>query len=387
MKMRFALLIATSLLAGCVTYEPTNPESYPRVSTANPPPAMGAGIYLSAYPELDVVPGYPVYYAPQVDGNYFFYDGLYWVFQGDNWYASSWYSGPWDLVDREYVPPYVLRVPVRYYRQPPSYFRGWRPDAAPRWAEHWGRDWEQRRSGWDQWDRRSPPPPAPLPVYQGQYSGDRYPRVPQQQYSIRSEHYRYQPIDPITLQRFQQREEPAQQRYPDHQQQQGQERQQRLEQQRQQQQEQERQQRLEQQRQQQQEQERQQRLEQQRQQQQGQERQQRLEQQRQQQQEQERQQRLEQLRQQQQGQERQQRRQEQDYGSELMTPKENAEYRARMQAVKTAEEREQIRKEHHEKMKERAKARGVTLPDEPPAGGDGMGPNDGGMRPGGGRNR
>ena len=156
MKMRFALLIATSLLAGCVTYEPTNPESYPRVSTANPPPAMGAGIYLSAYPELDVVPGYPVYYAPQVDGNYFFYDGLYWVFQGDNWYASSWYSGPWDLVDREYVPPYVLRVPVRYYRQPPSYFRGWRPDAAPRWAEHWGRDWEQRRSGWDQWDRRSP---------------------------------------------------------------------------------------------------------------------------------------------------------------------------------------------------------------------------------------
>ena len=31
-------------------------------------------------PELVVMPGYPVYYAPNVAANYFFYDGLYWVF-------------------------------------------------------------------------------------------------------------------------------------------------------------------------------------------------------------------------------------------------------------------------------------------------------------------
>lgn len=62
------------------------------------------------------------------------------------------------------------------------------------------------------------------------------------------------------------------------------------------------------------------------------------------------------------------------YGSQLMTPQERAEHRAKMRAAKTAEEREQIRKEHHEQMKERAKARGVTLPDEPPVRGGGMGP-------------
>jgi hypothetical protein len=71
------------------------------------------------------------------------------------------------------------------------------------------------------------------------------------------------------------------------------------------------------------------------------------------------------------------------YGSQLMTPQERAEHRTRMQAAKTAEEREQIRKEHHEKMKVRAKERGVTLPDEPPAMGmgKGLGPG-GGMGPG-----
>ena len=71
--------------------------------------------------------------------------------------------------------------------------------------------------------------------------------------------------------------------------------------------------------------------------------------------------------------------QEQIYGSQLMTRQERAEQRAKMRAAKTPEEREQIRNTHHERMKERAKARGVTLPDEPPARGSGMGS---GMGPG-----
>ena len=77
--------------------------------------------------------------------------------------------------------------------------------------------------------------------------------------------------------------------------------------------------------------------------------------------------------------------QEQVYGGQLMTQQERIEYRARISAAKTAEAREQIRKEHHEQMQIRAKERGVTLPDSPPAGGKGMGPGSGGMMgPGGG---
>ncbi|MBC8021882.1 MAG: hypothetical protein H7Y14_02110, partial [Burkholderiales bacterium] len=134
--------------------------------------------------------------------NYFFYDGLYWVYDNDNWYASSWYNGPWRAVDRFYVPDYVLRVPVRYYRHAPAYFRGWRRDAPPRWGEHWGASWEQRRGGWDRWNRASVPSPAPLPTYQRQYSGNRYPQASEQAVIV-TRSYRYQPRDTVAREQFQ----------------------------------------------------------------------------------------------------------------------------------------------------------------------------------------
>jgi hypothetical protein len=165
-------------------------------------PGVSIGINLPAYPQLVAVPGYPVYYAPQVNSNYFFYDGMYWVYQRDNWYASSWYNGPWGLVAPEVVPLYVLRVPVRYYRQPPVYFRGWRADAPPRWGDHWGNAWEQSHGGWDSWNHRAVPAPAPLPVYQRQYSGSRYPHAEQQQV-LQSQNYRYQPHDAVVQQHYQ----------------------------------------------------------------------------------------------------------------------------------------------------------------------------------------
>lgn len=158
-------------------------------------PAMAdvrLSINLGGYPALQPIPGYPVYYAPGVDTNYFFYDGLYWVFDGDEWYSSSWYNGPWQPVDPFYVPAYLLRVPVRYYRHPPGYFRSWRADAPPRWDQRWGRDWSDRHRGWDNWDRRNAPRPAPLPTYQREYRGDRYPDV-QRQAELHQRNYTYQP--------------------------------------------------------------------------------------------------------------------------------------------------------------------------------------------------
>jgi len=124
-------------------------------------PGLSIGINIPAYPELVRVPGYPVYYAPQVNSNYFFYDGLYWIYQRDNWYRSSWYNGPWWLVAPDAMPLFVLRVPVRYYRHAPAYFHSWRSDAPPRWSERWGSAWEKQRHGWDNWNRNSAPPPAP----------------------------------------------------------------------------------------------------------------------------------------------------------------------------------------------------------------------------------
>jgi hypothetical protein len=67
------------------------------------------------------------------------------------------------------------------------------------------------------------------------------------------------------------------------------------------------------------------------------------------------------------------------YGSQLMTPAERAEYRAKMASLKTQEEREALRLEHHKQMQERAKQMGVTLPEVPSAGGGMVGPGAGGM--------
>jgi hypothetical protein len=218
--MRY-LLLASSLLLGPLT----SAHAQVGVGVGIAVPGVNIGINVPAYPELVRVPGYPVYYAPQANGNYFFYDGLYWVYAGDAWYASSWYNGPWYLVGPERVPLYVLRVPVRYYRAPPPYFHGWRADRPPRWGQHWGHDWERRRPGWDRWDRRRAPRPAPLPVYQQQYYGDRYPHEAEQRRSIRAENYRYQPRERVTRQHYQQgqparppagppRQAPGPQRYP-----------------------------------------------------------------------------------------------------------------------------------------------------------------------------
>ena len=165
-------------------------------------PGLSIGINMPVYPAFVRVPNYPVYYAPGASSNYFFYDGVYWVFQNDNWYASSWYNGPWTFVRPESVPLFVLRIPVRYYRAPPPYFRRWRPDAPPRWGEHWGPQWEQQRRGWDRWNHSAVPAPAPLPSYQRQYSGDRYPRA-EEQHRLRTEKYRYAPRDPAGRQIYQ----------------------------------------------------------------------------------------------------------------------------------------------------------------------------------------
>jgi hypothetical protein len=195
-KIRYGLIMLWMVLCSVTCAEA-------QVSIGIGFPNVSIGINLPLYPELVRVPGYPVYYAPHLNANYFFYDGLYWVYHNDNWYASSWYNGPWGFVAPEVVPAFILRVPVRYYRQPPVYFHGWKSNAPPRWGHHWGPQWEKRRSGWNRWNRRYAPAPAPLPVYQRQYSRDKYPTRVEQQQTLHSKHYRYQPRDTVVRQHFQ----------------------------------------------------------------------------------------------------------------------------------------------------------------------------------------
>lgn len=69
------------------------------------------------------------------------------------------------------------------------------------------------------------------------------------------------------------------------------------------------------------------------------------------------------------------------YGGQLMGNQERVDHRTKLRAATTAEEREQVRLQHHEQMQVRAKEQGLALPDNPPAQGGGLGRR---MGPGGG---
>lgn len=106
--------------------------------------SVDIGIHLGSPPPLVAVPASPVMYAPSVNGNFFFYQGGYYVFRRGAWYMAPRHDGPWGVVAPEFVPRPLLFVPVRYYRVPPPEWKHWHAAAAPRWQPAYGRRWEER---------------------------------------------------------------------------------------------------------------------------------------------------------------------------------------------------------------------------------------------------
>lgn len=51
-------------------------------------------------------------------------------------------------------------------------------------------------------------------------------------------------------------------------------------------------------------------------------------------------------------------------GSELMTPQERERYRQRIRGAKTPEQEQKVRSEHLQQVRERARLRGLRVPDE-----------------------
>jgi len=106
--------------------------------------SVDIGIHLGSPPPLVVVPESRVMYAPSVSGNFFFYQGGYYVFSRGAWYMAPRHDGPWVVVAPEFVPRPLLVVPVRYYTAPPREWKHLHAEAAPRWQPAYGRLWEER---------------------------------------------------------------------------------------------------------------------------------------------------------------------------------------------------------------------------------------------------
>ena len=65
---------------------------------------------------LVVVPGTPVYEAPALPYNYFYYNGGYYLYRERAWFWGASYNGPWTNIE-----PYSL--PVRFGQMPRQYLR------------------------------------------------------------------------------------------------------------------------------------------------------------------------------------------------------------------------------------------------------------------------
>ena len=94
------------------------------------------------------VPGLPVYYGANAPANIFQYNGQYYVFDNGAWYVGPTYNGPWIVVEPQFVPAVLLRIPVAYYRVPPPHWHGWHAGAPPRWEVIYGPAWTHHRPAW-----------------------------------------------------------------------------------------------------------------------------------------------------------------------------------------------------------------------------------------------
>jgi hypothetical protein len=90
-------------------------------------------IVVTAPPQLVVIPGTAVSYAPEVPANYFFYHGRYYTMANGAWFTASAFNGPWVVITVSKVPKPVLSVPVDYYKIPPGHVKKKGP---PPWAGH-----------------------------------------------------------------------------------------------------------------------------------------------------------------------------------------------------------------------------------------------------------
>lgn len=77
-------IVALSIVALAAT-APMQSQAPVNVGVSIGLPGVNIGINTPSYPRLIPIPVYPVYYDPNGRSNYFFYDSLYWLYQGDNW--------------------------------------------------------------------------------------------------------------------------------------------------------------------------------------------------------------------------------------------------------------------------------------------------------------
>ena len=94
--------------------------------------SVNLGIFVGDPPAMVSIPGTPVYHAPSVPHNYFYYRWQYYLFHQGAWFVAANCNGPWTVIALDHVPKPILAVPVTYYKVPQGHWK--KSVGPPPWA-------------------------------------------------------------------------------------------------------------------------------------------------------------------------------------------------------------------------------------------------------------
>ncbi len=117
---------------------------------------VGIGINIPAYtfaapPQVVVIPGTYVYFAPEANVDILFYQGFWYRPYEGRWFRARGYNGPWAYIPAERVPHTLVELPPDYHRAYRDHPRIGYRDLNRNWRgwernKYWERD-EQWRAG------------------------------------------------------------------------------------------------------------------------------------------------------------------------------------------------------------------------------------------------
>ncbi len=139
----FSLIVVVFMSVGILS--PRTSDAGIGVSIGIPLP----GLRLAAPPDLAIIAGTPVYFAPDIQADLYFYHGNWYRPYGGEWYVSAEFGGPWGHVAIGNVPPPLVDLPPDYR----SEIIGYEPVPYAVVKRNWMR-WEQE-GYWDNCQRRS----------------------------------------------------------------------------------------------------------------------------------------------------------------------------------------------------------------------------------------
>ena len=84
-----------------------------------------------------------IYFVQDSNVDVFFYNGYWWYPRGGSWYRAGQYNGPWVVVQRNYVPAYLFRVPKNYR----AVYKNERRINYGQWKINYGQSKKQDRQG------------------------------------------------------------------------------------------------------------------------------------------------------------------------------------------------------------------------------------------------